>query len=151
MTVWLTTLRSLAMSLFQQATAPLATQLPGEFLVVCLCAEWCGTCREYKTGFDELATQFPDSRFRWFDIEDHADDLGDLDVENFPTLLVLRGELVLFFGTMLPHLSHLRRLIETFCEQTPRQSIDYVSSSTERRLWQEDQDLCHIGRVMRDE
>jgi len=138
------------MSVPRQTSASAPTQASSEFLVVCLCAEWCGTCRDYRTGFDELAAQFPDTRFRWLDIEDRADDLGDLDVENFPTLLILRGEQVLFFGTMLPHLSHLRRLIETFYEQTPEQSRDYVLSSPERSLWQEDQDLCHIGRVMRD-
>ncbi len=122
-----------------------------EFLVVCLCAEWCGTCRDYQTGFDELAAQFPNTSFHWLDIEDRADDLGDLDIENFPTLFIQRGERVLFFGTMLPHLSHLRRLIETFHEQTPEQSRDYVLSSPERHLWQENQDLCHLGRVMRNE
>jgi thiol-disulfide isomerase/thioredoxin len=138
------------MSVLQQATPATAqTQESGEFLVVCLCAEWCGTCREYQTGFDELATQFPNSRFRWFDIEDHADDLGDLDIENFPTLLIQRQEQILFFGTMLPHLSHLRRLIETFHEQTLEQSRDYVLSNPERCLWQDDQDLRHIGQVMR--
>jgi thioredoxin 1 len=126
------------MSVLQQATPATAqTQESGEFLVVCLCAEWCGTCREYQTGFDELAMQFPNSRFRWFDIE------------NFPTLLIQRQEQILFFGTMLPHLSHLRRLIETFHEQTPEQSRDYVLSNPERCLWQDDQDLRHVGQVMR--
>jgi thioredoxin 1 len=139
------------MSVLQQTSAFTQAQASGEFLVVCLCAEWCGTCREYRTGFDELAVQFPDSCFRWLDIEDRADDLGDLDIENFPTLFIQRGERVLFFGTMLPHLNHLHRLIETFYEQTPEQSSDYVSSSPERALWQEDPDLRHIGRVMRSE
>jgi len=36
-------------------------------------------------------------------VEDHADALGDFDVENFPTLLVQRGSDVLFFGPVLPH------------------------------------------------
>lgn len=139
------------MSLPQHTSASAQIQATGEFLVVCLCAEWCGTCRDYRTGFDELAAEFPDTRFRWLDIEERADDLGDLDIENFPTLFIQRGERVLFFGTMLPYLSHLRRLIETFYEQTPEQSRDYVSSSPERGLWQEDYDLCHIGRVMRSE
>jgi len=138
-------------SLLQQTTASVESPASGEFLVVCLCAEWCGTCRDYQTGFDALAAEFPDTCFRWLDIEERADDLGDLDIENFPTLFIQRGERVLFFGTMLPHLSHLRRLIETFHEQTPEQSCDYVSSNPERSLWQDDQDLCHIGRVMRSE
>lgn len=119
-----------------------------EFRVICLCAEWCGTCRTYRPGFEELAGQFPHARFHWVDIEDQADDMGDLDVENFPTLLILRRELVLFFGTMLPHLGHLRRLIETFQEQTPAESREYAHADAERRAWQADGDLRHLGQVV---
>lgn len=133
------------MSLQQQA-GTVAGPASAEFLVTCLCAEWCGTCRDYRPGFDELAKQFPDTRFRWLDIEEHADDMGDLDIENFPTLLIQRRELVLFFGTMLPYLNHLQRLIETFLEQTAEQSRDYVLSNPERCSWQENQDLSHLGR-----
>ncbi|CAJ0879282.1 thioredoxin family protein [Ralstonia flatus] len=75
----------------------------GQLLVACLCAEWCGTCRSYRTTFTELAQRHPECCFVWVDVEDHADALGDLDVENFPTLLVQRGSDVLFFGPVLPH------------------------------------------------
>ncbi|AXV78350.1 MULTISPECIES: thioredoxin family protein [Ralstonia solanacearum species complex] len=78
----------------------------GDLLVACLCAEWCGTCRSYRTTFADLATRYPQHCFVWVDVEDHADALGDLDVENFPTLLVQRGrenDRVLFFGPVLPH------------------------------------------------
>lgn len=75
----------------------------GQLLVACLCAEWCGTCRSYRTTFTELAARHPECCFVWVDVEDHADALGDFDVENFPTLLVQRGSDVLFFGPVLPH------------------------------------------------
>jgi len=116
-----------------------------EFLVICLCAEWCGTCRDYRPGFTELAARFPSARFRWLDIEEQADDLGDLDIENFPTLFIQRRESVLFFGTMLPHLSHLQRMIETLSEQTPEQSRDYARSSPERQGWQSNTDLLQLA------
>ena len=119
-----------------------------EFLVICLCAEWCGTCRDYRAGFEDLASRFPEVRFLWLDIEEQADDLGDLDIENFPTLFIQRQELILFFGTMLPHLSHLQRLIETLQEQTLEQSRDYASSSPERRDWQSNPDLLQLDRVV---
>lgn len=139
------------MSMSAQASASPQAETGGEFLVVCLCAEWCGTCRDYRTGFDDLAAQFPDVRFRWLDIEERADDLGDLDIENFPTLFIQRRERVLFFGTMLPFLSHLRRLIETFREQTPEHSHDYVLSSPERQLWQDNPDLRQLGQLLSHE
>ena len=116
------------------------------FAVICLCAQWCGTCRDYRAGFDALAAQFPAVRFSWIDIEDQADELGDLDVENFPTLYIRRGDAVLFFGTMLPYVSNLQRLIETFQEQTVEQSRDYSRATPERIGWQDDVDLRQLGR-----
>jgi thioredoxin 1 len=80
-------------------------------LVACLCAEWCDTCRDYRLEFDSLGKEFPQHRFVWFDIEEHGDQLGDIDVENFPTLLVASNEKVLFAGTMLPQINRLRRLL----------------------------------------
>ena len=116
------------------------------FVVICLCAQWCGTCRDYRSGFDELAATFPDARFGWVDIEDQADELGDLDIENFPTVYIRRGESVLFFGTMLPYVSNLQRLIETFIEQSAEQSRDYARATPERAGWQDDADLRGLGR-----
>ena len=117
----------------------------GEFAVICLCADWCGVCREYRDGFSDLARQFPAAGFYWLDIEEHADDLGDVDVDNFPTLLIKRQELVLFYGTMLPTPSHLKRTLEAFLEQSTAESHEYAFSSVERHCWQEDQDLRRLG------
>ena len=82
-------------------------------VVSCLCAEWCETCGQYRPGFLALAEKFPGAQFRWIDIEDQADELGDLaDVENFPTIRVTRGDQVLFHGVQLPIHAHLERLLE---------------------------------------
>ena len=115
--------------------------------VVCLCAEWCGTCREYQREFGKLADVFPGIRFSWWDIEERADSLGDLDIENFPTLLIRRGELVLFYGTMLPQIGLLRRLIGSFREQTAAEARRYAFSSPERSGWQANVDLSQIGSI----
>ena len=114
------------------------------FVALCLCAEWCGTCREYREAFENLAASLPEVRFRWLDIEDEAERMGDLDVENFPTLLVARDDVVLFFGTMLPHIGHLERLIETLRAQTAAESRDYAQRNEERRAWQADPDLRRL-------
>lgn len=123
--------------------------LESEFLVICLCAEWCGTCRDYRAGFEALAEAFPDTRFRWLDIEDQADDLGDLDIENFPTLFIQRRDSILFFGTMLPHLDLLRRLIETFHEQSFEESQAYARANPERTAWQQNADLSRLRHLTR--
>lgn len=82
--------------------------------VSCLCAAWCDTCTEYRPGFLALAQKFPAAKFRWIDIEDEADEVGDLEVENFPTIRVTRDGQVLFHGTLLPIHAHLERLLEEF-------------------------------------
>jgi thioredoxin 1 len=82
-------------------------------LVACLCAAWCRTCTEYAPTFDALAADLgPATRFVWVDIEDEADRLGDIDVVDFPTLLIARGSRVLFFGPVLPHAQAARQLVE---------------------------------------
>ncbi len=83
-----------------------------EFLVACLCAAWCDTCVAYQPGFLAMAERFPRAEFRWVDIEDQADAVEDIEVENFPTLLVRRGNETLFEGVMLPHHEHLERLLQ---------------------------------------
>jgi len=83
-----------------------------EYLVACLCAAWCDTCVAYRAGFLALAGRFPRAEFRWVDIEDDAEAVEDIDVENFPTILVRRGNETLFHGVMLPHHEHLQRLLE---------------------------------------
>ena len=82
-------------------------------VVSCLCAEWCDTCVDYRPGFLALREKFRGVEFRWVDIEDQADELGDLaDVENFPTIRVTRGDRVLFHGVQLPIHAHLERLLQ---------------------------------------
>ena len=85
-------------------------------MVACLCAQWCGTCREYQPLFDQLQAEFPHTRFLWVDVEDESDLVDPVDVENFPTVLIARGEQALFFGTLTPHLETLRRLIQNHIE-----------------------------------
>ncbi|CAK0008322.1 thioredoxin family protein [Burkholderia pseudomallei] len=84
---------------------------PDTLLVACLCAEWCGTCREYHATFDRLADTHPGACFAWIDVETHADRLDDLDVENFPTLLIEDANAVRFFGTVLPHAAIVERML----------------------------------------
>ena len=87
--------------------------------VVCLCAEWCGACREYRPLFAQVAQAHPQFRFAWVDIEDHADIADDFDVETFPTILVADGAGTRFVGPLLPHTETLARLLGALPESQP--------------------------------
>lgn len=91
---------------------------PHALLVTCLCAAWCGSCREYEEKFATLAARHSQHVFVWLDIEEHAHLLDDEDVENFPTVLVQDQHAVRFFGPMLPHIGHLERLLASLLEAT---------------------------------
>jgi thiol-disulfide isomerase/thioredoxin len=95
-----------------------ALSVPSESLTVaCLCAGWCVACQAYVATFAQVAQAHPNVRFAWIDIEDHSDALGNeaLDLENFPTLLVLTGAQEpqpIFLGTVMPHAGTLERLVQ---------------------------------------
>ena len=91
---------------------------PDAWLVACFCAAWCDTCEEYNPKLRTLSGALPQHVFAWIDIEDHAELLGEVDVENFPTLLIQIGGRVVFYGPMLPHIGHLERLLESLDAQS---------------------------------
>ncbi|MEO5933990.1 MAG: thioredoxin family protein [Duganella sp.] len=125
-----------------------AAALAGDrWIVACLCAAWCGTCESYRATFDELAARHPDKLFIWIDIEDHADVVGDLDVENFPTLLIQHHELVTFFGTMLPDGGLAHRLVQSQTQQSDADLTALALNSEERARWQND---CNLRSLMRN-
>ncbi len=89
------------------------TGRPAHAAVLCLCAQWCGTCREYRAVFEAVAIAHAHLAFRWVDIEDEADALGDVDVETFPTLVIGSASgAIMFAGPVLPQASQMERLIQ---------------------------------------
>jgi thiol-disulfide isomerase/thioredoxin len=116
------------------------------WIVACLCAAWCGTCGGYRTAFDALAARHPDKTFVWIDIEDQAEVVGDLDVDNFPTLLLQKGDTVAFFGTTLPDAALAERLVLAQAELAPEELARLAQSSQERRDWQRD---CNLQTMLR--
>lgn len=91
---------------------------PQAGLVACFCAAWCDTCEAYKPKLRTLSSTLPQHVFAWIDIEDHAELLGEVDIENFPTLLIQIGGRVVFYGPMLPHIGHLERLLNSLDEHS---------------------------------
>lgn len=81
--------------------------------VICLCAAWCGVCREWTPVFEQLAATHPQVHFAWVDVEDEADAMGDVDIETFPTLLVAHGPRARFFGPVQPSPAQIARLLDS--------------------------------------
>jgi len=83
-----------------------------DWLVACLCAEWCGSCREYHAVFDAASRELGSSaRFAWIDVEDLPEVLGDLEIQDFPSLLVAHGDEIVFYGAITPQPGTLARLV----------------------------------------
>ena len=97
-----------------------ATQLP--LLVACLCADWCNVCTEYRSRFQQVqasvTADHPQAQFVWLDIEDEADLLHPLDVDDFPTLLIAVGDAPRFFGPLTPQAQTLERRVRNAAQDT---------------------------------
>jgi thioredoxin reductase (NADPH) len=89
-----------------------------QLVVVSLCADWCDTCKQFRSAFEAIARTRPSITFIWLDIEDDSAVAGDIDVENFPTLAIYRGDAVLHFGVSLPHEGTVARLVDEMAERT---------------------------------
>ena len=74
----------------------------------------CGECQECQWI---AADQHPDVRFVWIDVEDSAALVDQVDVENFPTVLIGKGEHPRFFGVITPQPEVLLRLIAAHRER----------------------------------
>lgn len=106
----------------------------------CLCADWCGTCRDFRALFE--AQQAPGVRLAWVDIEDEAEALGDLDIETFPTLLLAAQGQVRFFGPVLPNSAALRQLLQRAAELPP-------AGAAVQALWQRLRELANAHKFGR--
>lgn len=82
-----------------------------DILVACLCAQWCGTCREYAPAFAQLGARLAPVRFVWVDVEDACELVDPVEVENFPTLLIAAGDAPRFFGALAPQPQLLERIV----------------------------------------
>ena len=119
--------------------APPAPAAEVPLTVACLCAQWCRTCDGYREVFDQvlLAVNEMGVRGMWVDVEDQADALGAIDVENFPTVLIARGDAVLFFGPITPHAQTLQRLVHAALQDTlslDRRALDAAVLELPARL-----------------
>ena len=103
--------------------------------VACLCAAWCGVCREWEAAFVAQARAHPHPRFARVELGDVDDAMGDVDIETFPTMLVARGEQVLFLGPIPPSATQFARMLATLQAQPrPAPGLPEGAQALQRRL-----------------
>lgn len=106
-----------------------------QWWVICLCAAWCGVCREWEPLFAQQARAHPQIRFAWVDVEDEAEAMGDLEIETFPSVLIARDAQALFLGPVPPSGTQLGRLIASLQAQpVPAGGLGAAEQALLRRL-----------------
>jgi len=106
-----------AMSADTTTTPPVASRR-----VYCLCAEWCGVCREWRARFDTLAAAHPQDQFVWVDVDAQEEVLDILDIQTFPVLLIAQDGEPLFCGPVQPTVAVAARLLQGL--QRPAAGVD---------------------------
>ena len=125
------------MPLSSAAPAPslVSVSPPATWWAICLCAQWCRVCGEYRLLFDALAQELPQTRFVWVDVEDEDEIAGDLDVETFPTLLLADGHHARFLGPLLPQTSVLARLLASLqADSSKAQPVSALAQAVFERV-----------------
>jgi thioredoxin-like negative regulator of GroEL len=114
----------------------MSTPNPDFLCVACLCAAWCRLCDGYAAVFDPVIAQLqalhPSLQACWIDIEDEAELVGDLDVETFPTVVVVDAGTVRFAGPLTPQPETLRRILRAAVEASlERRASGYAAPEVE--------------------
>lgn len=99
-------------------------------VVYCLCAEWCGVCRQWRPQFDALLQALQPARLVWVDVDAQEEVLDILDIEVFPVLLIARDGVPLFCGPIEPSPAMLRQLLQRL--EQPAAGLD--TAQAERLL-----------------
>lgn len=88
-------------------------------LVVCLCAAWCYVCNDFRPTLAALAQKHPDLDFVWLDIEDDGALVGNVDIDDFPTFALFRGDTPVFFGVTRARAPAVSRTLEFLLGPAP--------------------------------
>lgn len=104
---------------------------PSSLTIWCLCAEWCVICREFKPTFLNLRSVHPKHQWRWIEIEDHDEELSDIELQGFPSIVIASstGQWC-FAGTIEPRIDTLLRIVRSSMSGAMR------LTATEAKDWQ---------------
>ena len=96
----------------------------GSLLVVALCADWCYICKGFAPAFARLAHARARDRFEWVDIEDESAELGGVEVDDFPTLAIFRGGVLLHCGAVRADEASVARLLDALDAREARSAAE---------------------------
>jgi hypothetical protein len=80
-----------------------------------VCATWCGVCRDYKSMVEGNLEITP----IWVDVDDFETIADEISIETFPTIVILDGVDILFFGSIDAKQDALPTLITAVSKHTP--------------------------------
>jgi hypothetical protein len=83
--------------------------------VLIVCATWCTVCRDYKSMVEGNLEITP----IWVDVDDFETIADEISIETFPTIVILNGVDVLFFGSIDAKQDALPTLISAVSKHTP--------------------------------
>ncbi len=75
-------------------------------------AEWCGPCRRFAPVFEAASEKHPDLTFGKVDTEAHQDIAQGLQITSIPTLMVIKGGMLLYREAGALNSNQLEGLIE---------------------------------------
>jgi thiol-disulfide isomerase/thioredoxin len=118
---------------------------PDEWVIACFCAGWCKSCRGYHADLARLARAYPKIAFFWIDIEEHADLMGDLDIDKFPSILIQYRNMVTFFSCITADIGQLERIMGSLLREDEQELRRQTQLSEERRMWQQ---TCNMKQML---
>ena len=59
-------------------------------------ASWCGPCRSFAPIYEKVSTAYPDAVFAKVDTEAQQALAASFNIMSIPTLMIIRGQVVLF-------------------------------------------------------
>jgi thiol-disulfide isomerase/thioredoxin len=84
-------------------------------IALIVCATWCAVCRDYKSMVEGNLEITP----IWVDVDDFETIADEISIETFPTIVILDGVDVLFFGSIDAKQDALPTLISAVSKHTP--------------------------------